>query len=511
MARAVLTTRLATRLRIAIWGSLFVAASPICVVAQDEADDWTELTISPRQVAEPLLAQRLFPDGMERRPGNAAVIILRLAWEKSDRVWKPLKMEAHKYLDMPAEEFSPEEAREKIPLFDFDELRRAAFRRDVDWQYPVNEGAQLQYLLVPDAGEISPILRGLAVHCRADIFEGKIDDALEKITVGLGVLWHFEKTPFPLMKIIAASNMNMMIDRVEELVEHPKSPNLYWALTALPDPLIDLRPMVDCERQVMLAHVPEVRDLSRQRSEKQWREIHDRLRPFGSFEGGGFMGHDFDRKGRLPVDVKRARRELPKLRPALAERVESMSDDEVVVRYFVIRYTTESDRAVCGLLLPPHEAMPLLQRIEDRQREDSPEFGNLLMASSEICADAWGIRRRIDALRIVEALRDYAARHDGQLPDSLGDVRETPIPVDVFTRQPFEYRRQGDTAYLSAEPIDVYGKKLCGIRYRLCVPRKTGGTHRVPSAVETPPSGGKNRLKPGLQRIPAKRQPSEGD
>ena len=45
----------------------------------------------------------------------------------------------------------------------------------------------------------------------------------------------------------------------------------------------------------------------------------------------------------------------------------------------------------------------------------------------------------IAMLRIFEAMRLYAATHDGQWPDRLSDITEVPIPVNPFDGKPFLY------------------------------------------------------------------------
>ena len=43
-------------------------------------------------------------------------------------------------------------------------------------------------------------------------------------------------------------------------------------------------------------------------------------------------------------------------------------------------------------------------------------------------------------------MRAYAAAHDGQLPASLNDVKDVPIPLDPVTGKPFEYKVVGGKA-----------------------------------------------------------------
>jgi hypothetical protein len=57
--------------------------------------------------------------------------------------------------------------------------------------------------------------------------------------------------------------------------------------------------------------------------------------------------------------------------------------------------------------------------------------------------------RQIATLRVIEALRLYAAAHDGQLPKQLSDIGEVPIPDDPVTGLPFEYKLEDGRARLS--------------------------------------------------------------
>ena len=54
-------------------------------------------------------------------------------------------------------------------------------------------------------------------------------------------------------------------------------------------------------------------------------------------------------------------------------------------------------------------------------------------------------------LRIFEAMRLYAATHDGQWPDRLSDITEVPIPMNPFDGKSFIYQRQGNKAILTSE------------------------------------------------------------
>jgi hypothetical protein len=61
------------------------------------------------------------------------------------------------------------------------------------------------------------------------------------------------------------------------------------------------------------------------------------------------------------------------------------------------------------------------------------------------------LEQRIALLRHVEALRLYAAEHDGKLPEKLSDI-DVPLPVDPFTGKSFVYKVEGETAHLRGTP-----------------------------------------------------------
>jgi hypothetical protein len=61
------------------------------------------------------------------------------------------------------------------------------------------------------------------------------------------------------------------------------------------------------------------------------------------------------------------------------------------------------------------------------------------------------LEQRIALLRHVEAIRLYAAEHNGQLPEKLKDIT-VPLPDDPFTGKPFRYTLEGATAHLRGTP-----------------------------------------------------------
>jgi len=57
---------------------------------------------------------------------------------------------------------------------------------------------------------------------------------------------------------------------------------------------------------------------------------------------------------------------------------------------------------------------------------------------------------RLNGLQCVEAIRHYAATHDGQLPENLSDISQIEVPKDVVSGKAFEYRRTSKGAVLKS-------------------------------------------------------------
>lgn len=80
------------------------------------------------------------------------------------------------------------------------------------------------------------------------------------------------------------------------------------------------------------------------------------------------------------------------------------------------------------------------------------------------------LAKRLDtdvaALQCVEAIRSYAASHGGQLPQTLAEITEVPVPKDPMSGAAFRYTRTGAGAVLeptAPDDSDAKGMIRCEI------------------------------------------------
>lgn len=82
---------------------------------------------------------------------------------------------------------------------------------------------------------------------------------------------------------------------------------------------------------------------------------------------------------------------------------------------------------------------------EVMRQEVEPAYERTRQLARRLSAD-------ISARQCLEALRHYAATHEGGLPAGLSDISGVDLPNDPVTQEPFKYRLDGDRAILETTP-----------------------------------------------------------
>ncbi len=215
------------------------------------------LTISPARAPVPALKYRLYPTIAERKEGNAVPMYLRFAHERSDAQKKALSEKTEEWIALPADKLPLPEMKEFLGGYSYKlrQLELGARRKTADWSYALDSGSPIEILL-PDAQEMRKYGALLVVKARVEIAEGHYADALHTLETAFSFSQQISEGPFLIHSLVAIAGALRCSDAVLELIERPDSPNLYWALTALPRPLIDLRKNLEFEQQMLELQFP---------------------------------------------------------------------------------------------------------------------------------------------------------------------------------------------------------------------------------------------------------------
>ena len=425
----------------------------------------TKLELQPAPEPRPALEYQLLPGFLDQTPGNAALEYQRQIAEWHDTDNDKLDEQLADWLEMPLEKLPLDEVQaalcERLSILDsLDSLDRAARRDRCDWQLPIREKSPL-LILMPELSTLRSFARLLVIKARLEIAEGKYEQAVKTLQTGYALSRHTAEAPTLIHALVGIAVSDMMTSVVEDLIARPDSPNMYWALTALPSPIISIRKAAAAEVEVMYLMVPELRDIDKIPSTPEhWRAFLDRV-----YENNNFFLRAFPKpsisKSRMAV-IALAAGYYPDYKRALIsgglspERVEAMPVAQVCAMGFVADYNEIRDDLLKWFDLPYWQAEKGLKEVEKRLAEQRNRRGALSFAgmllpalSGSKLAEARA-ERSIALLRTVEAIRIYAAAHEGRLPNKLAEITAVPLPIDPITGKPFGYQFEGDTGIIKA-------------------------------------------------------------
>jgi hypothetical protein len=440
----------------------------------------TAVTISPGKAPIPALKYRLFPLQSERKAGDAAPIYLRFAHERGGKVKQELTEKVDKGLEAPLDRLPVTELKAFLGGYRYilNQMDLAARRQTCDWNYTLDVDDTIGILL-PDAQELRLYVRLLAVKARVEIVEGNYAAAARSLETGFSFSRQLGDGPFLINQLVGMAVADVLADRVLEWTQRPGAPDLYWALTALPRPLIGMRKGLEFEQRFAEMQFPDLTGLDRPRGPEEWdaalarvNKGWERIYPLlhGLNAKPGQPGNPFPKALGRPEGLPAAKKWLVEKGGYKADRVEAMPPGQVLLLALAGESREWRDEWFKAAYLPYPVGRPLLddaiKRLEAAPMTDGVALARtFLPALAKVTLRQARLERRIASLRAIEALRLYAAAK-GELPDRLDQVKEAPIPPDPTTGKPFDYRRDGRTATLSSRvPGDALANS--GLRYRI--------------------------------------------
>ena len=325
---------------------------------------------------------------------------------------------------------------------------------------PLEEGFQM---LIPGLATHRDIARALALRLRLEIAADRIDEALQSLQQGLSLARGVAQGGTLIQDLVGIAICVIMMNEAEALAEATSAPNLYWAFTALPTPMVDVRLALDCERNALFLASPALRRLNDRimtpvEAAAQLSDFFEQARALGVVQfvpvdklspHAWVMLHHTDAKEYLAQHG------------TAADRIEAMPAAQAVLLYQVEEHLALQDSLSKWLFFPHYLAKP---RFEEAMRgiakatESRGLKGNLLTAGllpalSRVSLTRARHQRQIALLRTIEALRMYAADHEGRLPSALAEIQSVPIPQDPVTGKAFLYKLHDDgSARLEAPP-----------------------------------------------------------
>jgi hypothetical protein len=263
---------------------------------------------------------------------------------------------------------------------------------------------------------------------------------------------HLSEHPTLIGDLVGIALASVAIGPLEEMLEQPGSPNLYWALTNLPTPLIPLDKGVEGERAFIYWELHELDDSAPMSPDQLTKLIAhlDKIRALDDKppKPGDNVRAWLDARLKLEGTVEAARRRLIEY-GLPEERIRRFPQDQVLLLDERRVYEVRRDDLMKVMHLPAWQIEGLAA--ERKPGKELGLFEVFVPALYKVRVAQVRLEQRVALLRHVEALRLYAAAHGGNLPATLAEV-PVPLPVDPFTGQPFRYQLDGATAHLRGTP-----------------------------------------------------------
>jgi hypothetical protein len=410
------------------------------------------LSVSPAPAPRPALRYQLLPELREMNPGNPIPNYMRCSLEQHGFFLDKEALERRQdLLAMPLKELAVRGLQDpgQVALRQAD---RAARLDAPDWQVLLKLKADGIGALFPDLPQLRPVAAALKVRFRAEVALGRFDDAIRTAKTLFAMSRHLGEHPTFVGNMVGIEVAFNAIGPLEEMLEQPGCPNLYWALSNLPGPLVPLEKGAAGER-VWTSLIFRDLDATSPMSAEQIKKFMEHKDPlFGvgkpAKEGEGLRGW-LDARARDEAVVRAARRRLVE-HGLSEEHLLRFPASQVILldekREFEVRF----DDLMKAITFPAWQfeaetaGMP--------SNKEPALFADFLMPAVATVRRAQGrLEQRIALLRHVEALRLYAAGHEGAWPASLSAI-PVPLPEDPFTAKPFRYEVIGNTAHLRGTP-----------------------------------------------------------
>jgi hypothetical protein len=403
---------------------------------------------------KPALKYLLLPEVRELNPGNPAQNYLKCFAEQRNFFYsKEAISDRARYLSMPLAELHALKVRDYGGFA----LRQAdwAARLDaLDWQ--TLQQVQTEGLDLPlrDLARLQLLGPALQVRLRVEVAGHHYADAVRTAKTMFALARHLGEHPTECANLIGLSIAHLALGTLEEMIQEPGCPNLYWALTDLPCPLVDLRKGLQGERAIVAVELGILRDdvtMTDEQLEKAVRRL------------SGAMGFAREQAGLAPANLRAelaARlKDEDRVRAARGRLIEAGRAESLVHKFAPSQvilldekraFEIQRDESLKLLAVAPWQ-IDAMASDQTHGKQGAGLFTDLLPQVVSDRRTQARLERRIALVRHVEAMRLYAADHDGRLPETLEDVG-VPLAADPFTGKPFDYKLEVTTAHLHGSP-----------------------------------------------------------
>jgi len=457
-----------------------VLAAFACPCRADGTDSAPEtlikLNVAAAPAPKPALRYLLLPDLRELNPGNPVQGYMKCMMEEHNFLFDKEAFERReRLLAMPLKELPAQD------LYEYGgsalcQTDRAARLDNPDWQILLKLKSDGIGALLPELQQLRGLARALKLRFRAEVALGCFDDAIRTAKTMFAMTRHLGEHPTLVGDLVGIAIAFQAIEVLDEMLEQPGCPNLYWALTHLPSPLVPLDKGFEGER-VMILWVFRNLDENAPMTVDQLKRFSEPLEVLLANEPPAQRTARawLDARTKDKAKLAAARRRLVEF-GLPEERLLRFPADQVILLDEKRELEVRFDELVKTMSFPTWQTEALASLIPSH-REPSLFADALVPSTYNVHRARARLDQRIALLRTVEVLRLHAAERNDTLPAKLSEV-SVPLPVDPFTGKPFRYDLAGATAHLRGSPPTGEEKNASfNMHYEVMLQQQTARSH----------------------------------
>lgn len=465
---------------------------------EDKRGQIYRMKITAAAAPSPVLKYRFSVMPHETIAANAATLYLRSFGESSlsrphDKAYKEHGEAFYDWQSnsgVPIEKLLETPAPEVSKWFDGyieKHIQQATLCRYCDWGLGEEDLKGVAYIdfLLPSVQETRSISRTLAFQTRVAIAEKRFDRAVELMRMNYQLAQNVGKIKFLVGSLVAIAEVGITNGTLVDFIGTPESPNMYWALTELPRPIVSIRDSMRLELNFVDDMFPEIFaaeeadsnvEAWKLRAENIMKSGYICLIAFTTGSSGSELVEKIATIEGKPTPDQLSFKLAPMFMGLLAyqkakqqlledgdepDKVEAMPVAQVVTIAMARDLSRTRENMERWIYLPHSIAFKELVREE----EETYGFKGLLLqpgrmiagwlfpATGSIYGAQMRIERDLDALRVIEAIRMHVAE-TGALPTTLDEISVVPVPLNPATNKPFSYKLKNGIATLDLPPSD---------------------------------------------------------
>lgn len=414
------------------------------------------LQVTPMPLPRPALQYRLVPSIDELRPGNAGVhygrALLLVAGIKGEALDRRIMLD--RIID---DDVHPTAADIDAALAAyqhvFRELEMLRVCESSDWDLRIRDikGVERFRVLLPEVQSARELARLLNFRILADLQQQNFESAFRHIQIGHQLADFMATGETLVQQLVAIAIRGIMQGCIEQAIRTGNCPNLWFALAMVAPDQRPINRAVELEISTIVNGLEVFQHTGREQwTSEQWQAAwRDSLEEFEKTVTSGAVGSVSGPKpgamlaSFLALETGKAKERLLE-RGMNREAVEGMVPERAVAILAQLEIRERVEPLLVAARLPWPAAREMLAESESRLDANPRGFaamvtGILTPAVSQMLSAHHRIVARHHLLMTVEAVRDYMASHDGQLPPSLDEIRSLPLLPDPATGAPVAY------------------------------------------------------------------------